>query len=410
MAEGGRGWLHRGVARTRRSGTGFWIVAYCFVAVMSLGTVPTPLYVLYEARGGFSATVLTVVFAAYAGGVLSSLFLLGHLSDRVGRRLMLVAAVLVAVASALLFALWPTLAGLLLARFLSGVAVGMTTATATAYLLELHAAARPGASGRRAEAVATAANLGGLALGPLVAGLLADLAPYPLELPYWTYVVALVIAFALLVRVPETVTPFRAPYRPQRVVVPPGQRGRFAAAAVAAFVAFALFGLFASLGPAFMLTTLGRPSHTLGGLTAFVVLAAAALSQVLVRDATGRRATLVGFTAIPVGLALVVAGAWEVLLPLWFAGQVLVGAGTGLVVAAALGTVAAAAPPESRAEALAGIFLAAYLGITAPVLGLGVAIRHVPLATALTVYAAAAALGAVLAGWGVLRAARVAAR
>lgn len=82
--------------------------------------------------------------------------------------------------------------------------------------------------------------------------------------------------------------------------------------------------------------------------------------------------------------------------------------GTGLVVAAALGTVAAAAPPENRAEALAGVFLAAYLGITAPVVVLGVAIRHVPLVWALTAYAGAAALGAVLAGWGVLRAARVA--
>lgn len=393
---------------TTGAGRGFWIVAFCFVVVMSLGTVPTPLYVLYEARDGLSASVLTVVFAAYAVGVLASLFLIGHLSDRLGRRRMLAAAVLVSVASALLFACWPTLPGLLLARLLSGVSVGMATATATAYLDELHAAARPGADKRRASVVATAANLGGLALGPLVAGLLADLAPRPLEVPYWTYLVLLVAAFLLVSRVPETVTPYRAPYRPQRIVVPPGARGRYAAAAFAAFVALALFGLFASLGPAFMLGTLHQSSHTLGGLTTTLTFGTAALAQALVRDPTRRRNTLIGFAAIPVGLALVVAAAWWVLLPLWLVGEVLVGSGAGLIFAAAVGAVASCTPPENRAEALAGLFLAAYLGLTVPVLGLGVAIGFVPPAVALTVFAVVAAVGATAAGWAVLRTARTA--
>ncbi|NMH99642.1 MFS transporter [Pseudonocardia acidicola] len=393
-------------ARGFGAGVGFWVVAFGFVVVMSLGTVPTPLYVLYEARDGLSAAVMTIVFAAYAAGVLGSLFLLGHLSDRLGRRRMLVGSVLLSIASALLFATWPELAGLLLARVLSGISVGMATATAIAYLGELHAVARPGAGRRRANVVGTAANLGGLALGPLVAGLLADLAPRPLELPFWTYLVLLGVALLLLSRVPETVTGFRAPYRPQRIVVPPGARGRFAAAAFAAFVGFSLFGLFAALGPAFMLGTLHRSSHTLGGLTTTLTFGTAAVAQSLVRDPTRRRPTLAGFAAIPLGLALVVAAAWWVVLPLWVVGEILVGAGVGLVFAAAVGVVAVSTPQENRAEALAGLFLAAYLGLALPVLGLGVAIELIPLAVALTVFAGLAAAGAVAAGWVVLRANR----
>ncbi|WP_214366663.1 MFS transporter [Pseudonocardia sp. H11422] len=385
---------------------GFWVVAFAFVVVMSLGTVPTPLYVLYEARDGYSPVVMTVVFAAYAIGVLVSLFLIGHLSDRLGRRRMLVSAVLVGVVSALLFAFWPTLPGLLLARVLSGISVGMTTATAIAYLSELHAAARPEAGKRRADVVSTAANLGGLGLGPLAAGLLADLAPRPLEVPYWTYLGLLTVAVLLLAGVPETVVRIRGPYRPQRVVVPPGQRPRFAAAAAAAVVAFSLFGLFAALGPAFMLSTLHESSHTLGGLTTTLTFGTAALAQALVRNPRRRPTTVAAFAALPLGLALVVAAAWFVVLPVFLVGEVLVGAGAGLVFAAAVGVVSASTLPEHRAETLAGLFLAAYLGLVLPVLGLGYAVGHVGLPVALTAFAVLAAVGAGAAGWAVLRTGR----
>ena len=72
------------------------------------------------------------------------------------------------------------LPSLLTARFLSGLSVGLLTATATAYLMELHLAGRPAAGRRRADLVATAANIGGIGLGPLIAGLLAEYAPRPL--------------------------------------------------------------------------------------------------------------------------------------------------------------------------------------------------------------------------------------
>src|SRR6202046_2814261 len=160
----------------RRPGVAFWIVGYTFAVTMAFSTIPAPLYVLYQARDHFGALVITVIFAAYAVGVIASLFLAGHLSDWLGRRRMALIAVTVNVASGAIFLLWPSVPGLLVARVVSGVSVGMLTATATAYLSELDAAGRGGLSRRRAEIIATAANLGGIGLGPLISGFLAQYA------------------------------------------------------------------------------------------------------------------------------------------------------------------------------------------------------------------------------------------
>lgn len=392
----------------RRPTTAFWIVAAAFTTVMALGTVPSPLYVLYQARSGYSGALVTVVFAAYAVGALAGLLLLGHVSDQLGRVRMLRTAVLTAAASAIVFAVWADLPGLLIGRVLSGAAVGMVTATGTAALAELDAAGRAGSPGRRGAVVATAANLGGLALGPLLAGLLADLAPAPLHLPYALWAAALLVLAVALSRVPETVQPpaVRRPYRPQRAAVPPGMGGTFPAAAAAATVAFGLFGLFAALGSAFVQDSLGATAHVLGGLSTAATFGAAALVQALVRDPARPRALRLGTAAVPLGLAVVVAGTWWGSLPLFLAGEVVAGGGAGVLFAAAVRTVAVAAPPDRRAEALAALFLAAYAGLTVPVLGLGAATAWLPLETALTVFATLTATAAVLAGRGVLRSRR----
>ena len=126
-------------------------MAYAFTVTMAFSAVPTPLYVLYQARDGFGSFTLTLIFAAYAVGVALALLLAGHLSDWAGRRRMLAVAIAVNVVSGVLFLTWPTVPGLLVARFVSGVSIGLLTATATAHLTELHRAGLhgPGGAGAR---------------------------------------------------------------------------------------------------------------------------------------------------------------------------------------------------------------------------------------------------------------------
>src|SRR5688572_2393402 len=179
-----RGGVEPGRAAVASYGAGFWLIALVFVTGMAFSTVPTPLYPLYQARDGFSTLTITIVFAAYTVGVLTSLLLAGHLSDVVGRRKVLLAALALELAAAVLFLAEPPLPVLLAGRLVTGLGVGLLTATATAYLQELHRAAHPDASPQRFEIVSTAANIGGLGVGPLIAGVLAQYLDAPLRLPY----------------------------------------------------------------------------------------------------------------------------------------------------------------------------------------------------------------------------------
>jgi hypothetical protein len=362
----------RSASRHRR---GFWLVGFAFLVTMAFSAVPAPLYVLYAARDSFGPLMITVIFAAYAVGVIASLFLAGHLSDRLGRRRMAVIAVSVNVASGVIFLLWPTVAGLLLARVVSGISVGMLTATATAFLSELDAAGRGGMSRRRAEIIATAANLGGIGFGALVSGFLAQYAGAPLVVSYLVFEVLMLAGVLALAFVPETVVrpETRSRYRPQRVSVPAEHRPAFYAASAAAAAEFALFGLFTSLSPGFIAGTLHDPSHALAGAATFAVFGAGALAQIVVSRAPLRRQLASGLLALVLGLALITAAFWLASLALLLIGGIVAGGGAGAAFKGSVSTVLGVARPEARGEALAGLFLAAYVGLAVPVLALGLA-------------------------------------
>ncbi|MDJ0312110.1 MFS transporter [Arthrobacter sp. H35-D1] len=371
-------------AHQRRHGRGFWIVTFVFMITMAFAAAPAPLYVLYQQRSGFSALTITFIFAAYAVGVVVSLFLAGHISDRFGRRRVIAPAILLNVVAALLFMVWPDLPGLLLARFISGLGIGMLTATATAHMTELHSAAHPGAGSRRAEVVSTAANIGGLGLGPLITGFLAEYAPLPLYTPYVVFAFLLLSGLLLIVTVPETVNKVEENwvYRPQRVVVPPAARGQYAGAAMMAFVGFAMFGFFTSLAPSFVSGQLGIKSHVAAGVLAFVVFAASAAFQMFSAHWARTMQLVVGLSLLVAGLILVIVSITDSSLPLLIAGGLFAGSGVGVTFKSAIGTAIAVSAPEARGEALAGLFLFAYIGMALPVVLLGLILQSTPLATA----------------------------
>jgi MFS family permease len=370
-----------GAARTpiasRSAGPGFWIVAYVFAVTMAFTTIPAPLYVLYQARDHFGSAMVTVIFAVYAAGVAGSLVMAGHVSDWLGRRRIVITAVGINVAAGLIFLAWPTVAGLLIGRVVSGISVGLLTATATAFLTELHRKSRPGTPPARAEFVSTAANLGGLGFGALLAGFLAQYAGAPLLVPYLVAEALMLTGAIALAVAPETVVrPDPRPrYRPQRVQVPAGQRHVFFAAGLAAAAAFALFGLFTSLAPGFIAGTLHQSSHALAGLATFIVFGAAALAQASVGrlPLSPRSQARLGLGLLAAGVAAVSAAVWLPSLALFLAGGAVAGAGAGAAFKTSITTVLSIAPAGARGETLAGVFLAAYLGLTIPVVGLGIA-------------------------------------
>ncbi|SEG95402.1 Predicted arabinose efflux permease, MFS family [Actinacidiphila yanglinensis] len=377
------------VAR-RRHGAGFWMVAFAFLVGMAFSTVPTPLYPLYEARDGFSTFTVTVVYATFAVGVVISLMLAGHISDWVGRKKILLPSLGLELAGALVYLSGASLPLLLAGRLVTGLGVGMLTATATAHLQELHTAHRPGASGQRFELVSTVANIGGLGVGPLVGGILAQFVGAPLRVPFLVFAVLLGLGMVAVALTPETVAEqmVKPAYRPQRVSADHGDRAGFLVAAASGFAAFAVFGMFTSIAAGFVGGTLHHPSRALAGLIVFVVFGAAAVAQTL----TGRLSTAAkrraGLLTQAVGLVVLLAGMRDANLPAFLAGGILSGIGAGVLFKAALGAVAAAAVPAKRSEALADLFLISYVGLSLPALGIGLATREVSTTTAMTWFTA----------------------
>ncbi|MEU8405688.1 MFS transporter [Micromonospora sp. NPDC048842] len=370
---------------SRRHGRGFWAIALAFLTAMAFCTVPAPLYPLYMARDGFSTFMGTIVFAVYAVGVVISLLLAGHVSDWVGRKKILIPALALELVAAALFLGDPSLPVLLVARLVSGLGIGLITATATAYLQELHAAHRPGSSRQRFEMVSTAANIGGLGVGALVAGVLAQYVDAPLRTPYLVFAVLLAVSIVAVALTPETVEErlVKPTYRPQRISADHGDRAGYLAAAAAGFASFAVFGLFTSVAPGFVAGALHLPSRALAGAIVFAVFGGAAVAQTLTSRLAAPAKVRLGLLAQAVGVPVLLVGMHTASLSVFLVGGMLAGIGAGVLFKAAVGAVAAMAAPAQRGEALAGLFLIGYLGMILPSVGIGVATQAVTAGTAM---------------------------
>jgi Major Facilitator Superfamily len=374
------------------------MVALAFLAVMAFSAVPSPLYGLYRERDHFSLFMITVIYGVYAVGVLGSLLLAGHLSDWYGRRRLLLPALALAMVSAIVFAVSKSLPGLIVGRLLNGIAIGIVVSTATAYLTELHAVGEPQATPLRAQLTASAIPVGGIGVGALIAGFLAQWVPDPLTAPYLVLLAALLLGTVGVALSPETHQgPKPRPrYRPQHVSVPPDQRSRFFAATLSAFMAFATQGLFTGLAAVFLVITLHQPSHALAGAVLGAMYAAAVAAQFVTAAWTINRELEAGMAAMVVGLGLAVVAVWlhSPSLGLFIAGGALVGAGGGTIFRGAVGTVMTIAPPDRIAESLAGMFVATFAGLSLPVVGVGVSLsRHVSPKDTLLAFAIAVSLG-----------------
>ena len=345
-----------------------WLPAYAFVVVMLGTTLPTPLYPEYEREFGFSHLLITVIFAVYAAGVILALLLLGGLSDQAGRRPVLLASILLSAASAVAFllagGLWPLLVG----RVLSGLSAGICTGTATAALVDL------AAPGRRsqASALATAANLGGLGCGVLLAGVLATVAAAPLRLPFWVDLALLVPAFGAVTWMAEPVRRTGRPRLvPQRLRVPRRLRATFVRAGAAGAAAFAMFGLFSAVAPTFIATYLHETSPALAGGVVFVLFASSAVGQLAVPRIRGRLALPAGCAVLIAGALLTAAALAASSLGLLFGAAIVLGAGQGLAVGSGLAALNAGTPAELRGEVDSSYFVAAYAGVSVPIIGVG---------------------------------------
>ncbi|MBL7501681.1 MFS transporter [Frankia sp. CNm7] len=373
---------------------GLAVAVYAFAVTMAGTTLPTPLYPGYQAEFGFSQLMVTVIFATYAVGVIVALLLFGRLSDRIGRRATLLPGLALSAASAVVFLLAGGVGELLVGRVLSGLSAGIFTGTATAAIVDL---APPGRAARAA-LLATVANMGGLGLGPLTAGLVARFGDEPLRLTFVVDLVALAPAVIGVLLMPETVPPAArgraAGSGPlvSRPRVPAAARGVFVRAALAGFAGFAVLGMFTAVGPAFLGRELGVHSPLAPGLLVGGVFAASATGQLVARRAGPAVGLPTGAAGLVIGVAATALGLLFSSLTLLVVGGLLAGAAQGLSFASGLGALLGAAPPTARAETSSAFFVVAYVALSLPVVGIGVLAQLTTLRTAGLAFTAAVAL------------------
>jgi predicted MFS family arabinose efflux permease len=357
----------------------FWLLGASFLVTMLGNTLPTPLYVLYQEKFGFSTLMITVIFAVYAAGVLVALVLFGRASDQLGRRRVLLPGLACAALSAVAFLVAKGLALLLVGRVLSGLSVGIFVGSATAALVDLAGSGRS----RRATLMATASNITGLGLGALLGGVLAQVAPEPLRLVFWGDLGLIALAIAAVWSIPETVAVSEHPrLRISRPDLPRKVRSTFVPAATAGFASFCVGGLFMAVVPSFLANVLHQPSHALAGAMVCGLFVVSTVAQVALAGRFGRWGLPVGCVGLIAGMGLLAAGLAAKSLAIMIAATIVAGLGHGLCFREGLQALTTRAPVGRRAGVDSTYFIVLYIGISLPVIGEGIAAAAIGLQTA----------------------------
>jgi len=374
--------VHRPVLPRRLA---YVTVIYGLTMLVATGTVPLGLWTAYAREFHFSAAVLTFLASSTLFGVLVAVLLFGNLSDRIGRRAVLIPGVLLGALSLVLFVFADGVPMLFAGRVTSGLAVGLFTGAGTAALTEL---VPPGGDTRRAATHAATTSIAGFAMGPLIGGIFVQYGPYPLKL---VYVVCLVFLLPLLVGVfflPETVR-HRQPFKiqPRKVAAPREGRSTFGLASLVVCCCFCGASFFQSLGPTVAIVILGVSNQLLAAMVAVCFLGSSAVAQIGMRGRPIRTATLSGLVLLPSGFAFVLAALLTDTRTLFVVGALIGGFGQGLAYLGGQSLVEKVAPADQRSEVFSLYMIVLYVSGSTAAITFGLIAKWIGLNDAALLYA-----------------------
>ena len=372
----------------------FAAAAAIFVLFAAAASAPTPLYVVYQREWGFTATTLTVIFAVYVVGLIGSLLVVGALSDHVGRRPVLAAAIALEAAAFVLFLAAGNVTGLLAARVAQGIATGAAFSTLGATLVDLNPPHAPG----RAGLINGVAPISGLAIGALGCGALVEFAPAPTRLVFALLLVGTIVALVGVAIMPETSArrPGALASLKPVVGIPVRLRPDVYALIPIIVASWALGGLYLSLGPSVAVNLFGLRNHLIGGLVVTLLCGAGALTAFALRKWPTSRVLGISAALLSAGTAMTLAGVEAHGVVLAGIGTVVAGVGFGASALGSFGTLARIAGPAERSELLAAALVIAYVAFSLPAVAAGFATTSFGLRPTMVVYSlGVVALGAI---------------
>ncbi len=355
----------------------FWFLAALLGFLLFAAAAPSPLYGIYEAMWRFSPLTLTAIYATYALAALIAVLTTGRLSDHLGRRPVLILALVIQIAGMAAFILARSVSALFAGRFLQGLATGIASQAISAWLLDLQPRNNPRLGGL----IGGISLLAGLAAGALGSGLLVQYGPDRLHLVFWLLVGIYLLALLAIFVIPDI-----SPRRPgwlqsltPRVGVPPVARPLFAASAPSLIAIWALAGLYLSLGPSLAVALLHTDSHIAGGLVILALMGGGAVAATFLRGVEPQmivaRASLVLIVGVGLTLLAVLAD-----LPIGlYIGSLVAGIGFGPAFSGIFRSLAMLAPPDRRSALLSAIYLIIYLAFGVPAVIAGMMVARIGL-------------------------------
>lgn len=344
-------------------------LAITLLTFLAASSAPTPLYHLYQEGLHFSAGMLTLIFGVYAMSLLAALLTVGSLSDHMGRKPVIFAALILDMLAMLLFINEDSVAWLIAARTLQGFATGMATAVLGAALLDTDRQQGP--------LVNSVAPLLGMACGAMGSSMLVEFAPLPTQLIYWTLLALMLVQALYVWRLPETVSRIPgalASLRPTLHVPPQARRALWLSLPVDVAV-WAMGGFYLSLAPSLVRAATGSTSNLIGGGLVAVLTLSGALMIFTLRNRPADKVLRLGAGLLAIGVALILTAVHSASLPLFFIATLIAGSGFGAGFLGALRSVVPLALPHERAGLMSAFYVLSYLAFCLPSLLAGNLIR-----------------------------------
>ncbi|WP_255467358.1 MFS transporter [Aeromicrobium senzhongii] len=383
--------------RTRVDTTQRWaypVIMVLLAVGLGISGAPAPLYGVYAAEWDFAPLTTTVVFAVYAFGALVSVVLTGPVSDRIGRRPVLIAAVLALLAGLALFVLAESVAWLIVARAIHGVGVGAIVVAASAALLDL----QPDQGARSGKRTGVAFNLG-IAISIMATALIAQYGAHPLVTPY---VLLAVLITALLV----AILVMREPHdghgaedlRIARPRVPGSIAADFRFAAIGVMASWSVLGVFLSLFPKIASDAVGTDNLVFGGSVVALSAFAAAISQLVAVRWTPRVAAVAGDAGTAVMLLVSIVAIHTGSAVAILATSTVLGFFFGMAFGSSLRHLGDVVPAGHRGEVMSAFYVLAYSAMAVPTILAGWAATTWSPEQILAPFLACVALASVVAG------------
>ncbi|WP_328608437.1 MFS transporter [Amycolatopsis sp. NBC_00345] len=332
----------------------------------------TPLLVMYK-DAGYSTFTVDALLGAYVIGLVPGLLLSGRLSNRYGRRPVVLAGTALSLAASALIALGPLgVAWIAAGRFVTGVAVAVAMAVGSTWVKELSDAGQDGAPDLGTRRAALCLTLG-LGIGPGAAGVLAQWAPWPMVLPFAVHIGLAGVALVFALRGRETLdrqTLGQATAQLPRTRLTTTRHPRFRRVILpmAPWI-FGSCGVAYAIMPQLVDDRLGSWSLAYSTLLTVCAVGAGVGIQPIAKRvdrATSARAVLTGMTVLCAGLALSAVAAALRSPWLALATALVLGTAYGIAVVSGLLELQRLARPDEIAE-LTGIYYAlAYIGFLLP--------------------------------------------